>query len=250
MENRNDLIIEELQAISCPILAGCNIALPYSTPSNQYDLELIMQLEDSLQIKRWGSYVPFELPQNYFEALPGIIQSKISIAEENEEDLISLPAKEMPFGVPTGYFDNFKVKIPAENSDNLLEENDHSNAPKKKGKVIGLMSSYLNKYSVAAILLLMFSVSSGVLLRFKENKKFYETMNNMNIKEEIAQVSTEDISNYLNDAPSKNIDYLINPTNSKKSFVLPTYQDFDLNTLQSNSPKEIEEYLTDDYDIL
>ncbi|QES87438.1 hypothetical protein [Rhizosphaericola mali] len=250
MENRNDLIIEELQAISCPILAGCNITLPYSTPSNQYDLELILRLEDSLHIKRWGKYVPFELPNNYFEELPGIIQGKISLVEEDEDDLISFPAKEMPFGIPTGYFENFKVNIPEDIAENLVEENEHTVPLKDKGKMVNLISSYLNKYSVAAILLLMFSVSSGVLLRFKENKKFYEAMNNMNIKEEIAQVSTEDISNYLNDTPSKNIDYLINPTNSNKTYSLPVYDDFDSNLLQSNSPKEIEEYLTDDYDIL
>ena len=72
-------------------------------------------------ISKFSQKTPFEVPKDYFDKLPGIIQSRIGIEEEDEKSAVFdrlKVNKDHPFEVPKNYFRDLPSTIQERTTEN------------------------------------------------------------------------------------------------------------------------------------
>jgi hypothetical protein len=108
MNKEND-ILAELKNIGSS-LAGISRAMPYSVPGDYFEklpgntLAVIKHIEEPEIEHNWGKAMPFHVPAGYFENLTGNLVA-------NATGHVSVQAKEMPLQVPVGYFENLPRQV-------------------------------------------------------------------------------------------------------------------------------------------
>ncbi|MFT7031951.1 MAG: 3-isopropylmalate dehydratase small subunit [Cyclobacteriaceae bacterium] len=192
-------------------------------------------MKKKVDISKLNKKAPFELPENYFDKLPGIIESRVD-AEEDEKATVfdSLKvAKKTPFEVPENYFNKLPDLIQAR----ITEEEDEKavvfdsikvgktlpfEVPKnyfnelpsiiqaralesnKKGRFsFGFAREHV-KWALVPALIALLIVSYSAF--------FSKDAESFNIEDLISQVSSEDLVAYL-EASEISTDEIINAVN-------------------------------------
>lgn len=246
MSTEVENIIRELEGLDCKLLIGLQSVNTFNKPEQDYFFSILVNIEEKGSLFPLSGNDDFQVPAHYFEDqlanLFDIIGTEEVLSEELDEDFVFSFEKEkvgMPFSVPTGYFEQLKPEF--------LDTEEHIIERKEKAKIVSFFQN-VNKYVAAAVILVLFSLGANIMLRIKEEKKAFQLLNNMNINNELADVPTEEILNYLNQSSSKNMDYLINPSRNGNLVNKPlSNQDSSsVDKINSVSDEEILEYLSDE----
>ncbi|ANI90314.1 hypothetical protein A9P82_14040 [Arachidicoccus ginsenosidimutans] len=166
------------------------------------------KLLSALRLKSLDRNNHYSLPDNYFSTFPDKILNKIKTASEDAEDLSfldSLP-KGNVYTVPDGYFDNLTVDIP---SKTIMEE--------AGAKVIQLRPRRnVWRMAVAAAVISGVVLSGGLFLENrgvpseKQHRSYASVIDNSaNIQEDLSNISTNEIANYLNTPDPSDNDTII-----------------------------------------
>lgn len=232
----------ELQELGCQQLVDFQGIHPYKKPTDAYFASNMANIEEKGLLFPYSKEHAFEIPENYFEDLDTNISELISLQSQEETHFYSFEKEKvaMPFAVPENYFEQLRPEF--------LDREARIFEKKEKAKLISFFQN-LNKYVAAAVVLVLFSVGANIMLRIKEEKKAFQMLNNMNINNELADVPTEEIFNYLNQSSSKNMEYLINPNGQNNPIHKMMSKNQDGNAdkgVKGASDKEILEFLSDE----
>ncbi len=242
MNKEENNIKSELEQLGCRQLSALQGVNPYKKPEDAYFESNMDNIEEKGLLYPYSKEMVFDVPENYFTDLDINISELISLQSQDETHLYSFEKDRvnMPFAVPENYFEQLRP--------DFLETEEHIYKKKAKAKVVSFFQN-VNKYVAAAVILVLFSVGANIMLRLKEEKKAFQMLNNMDINNELADVPTEEIFNYLNQSSSKNMEYLINPSgqNNPVHKMMSRYPKENNGTnVKDASDKEILEYLSDD----
>lgn len=206
MSKEVENIITELEQLGCSQLIDLHSVNCYSRPTEAYWMSNVSSIEEKGMLFPISRAQVLEVPQGYFEDLSDSIQDIVSQSDEVETTGFSFESNKvsMPFALPENYFEQLRA--------DFLETETYIYEKKEKAKVISFFQN-LNKYVAAAVILVLFSVGGNIMIRVKEERKAFQMLNNMNINNELADIPTEEIFNYLNQSSSKNLEYLIKPNN-------------------------------------
>ena len=138
-------------------------------------------LDISQTVAELTEETPFNIPQgSYFEHFPKRILERIQDLEEDPSlDFLGNLDKEMPFKVPTGYFNQFKPVIPNENT--------------KSGKVIPFRR--ILRYAIAASLVGVLTVWGFM----SDNINTTDNYSLVNMEAGIESISLDAYDSYLNE---------------------------------------------------
>lgn len=138
-------------------------------------------LDISQTVAELTEKTPFNIPQgSYFEHFPKRILERIQDLEEDPSlDFLGNLDKEMPFKVPTGYFNQFKPVIPNENT--------------KSGKVIPFRR--ILRYAIAASLVGVLTVWGFM----SDNTNITDNYSLVNMEAGIESISLDAYDSYLNE---------------------------------------------------
>jgi len=138
-------------------------------------------MSKKLDISKLNKKAPYGVPKDYFESLPEIIQSRISL--EDEEDNVAVfdsieTSKKLPFEVPDRYFELLPSVI----------QNKTQESKKSKEVAFGFGRQQL-KWALIPAAIAIFIVGRIFL--------FPSSIETSNTDELIAQVSSQDLIAYL-----------------------------------------------------
>lgn len=138
-------------------------------------------LDISQTVAELTDKTPFNTPQpSYFEHFPKRILERIQdLEEEPSLDFLGNLDKEMPFKVPTGYFNQFKPVIPNENI--------------KSGKVIPFRR--ILRYAIAASIAGLITVWGFM----SDHKNASDSFSLVNMEAGIESISLDAYDSYLNE---------------------------------------------------
>lgn len=148
-------------------------------PKSKYIQDELLDISQT--VAELTDETPFNTPQpNYFEHFPKRILERIQDLEEDPSlDFLGNLDKEMPFKVPTGYFNQFKPVIPNENI--------------KSGKVIPFRR--VLRYAIAASLVGVLTVWGFM----SDNKNTTDSYSLVNMEAGIESISLDAYDSYLNE---------------------------------------------------
>jgi hypothetical protein len=148
-------------------------------PKSKYIKEELLDISQT--VAELTDETPFNTPQpNYFEHFPKRILERIQDLEEDPSlDFLGNLDKEMPFKVPTGYFNQFKPVIPNENI--------------KSGKVIPFRR--VLRYAIAASLVGILTVWGFM----SDNQNTTDSYSLVNMEAGIESISLDAYDSYLNE---------------------------------------------------
>lgn len=148
-------------------------------PKSKYIQDELLDISQT--VAELTDETPFSTPQpNYFEHFPKRILERIQDLEEDPSlDFLGNLDKEMPFKVPTGYFNQFKPVIPNENI--------------KSGKVIPFRR--VLRYAIAASLVGILTVWGFM----SDNQNTTDSYSLVNMEAGIESISLDAYDSYLNE---------------------------------------------------
>jgi hypothetical protein len=234
MKNR-ETILHELRQIS-EAVANLGTENIFTVPANYFEqfpasvLARIMSENADLGLKT----NPFNVPKGYFDGLPGNILNRIkqqqvqSVEEELNEiaPLLNTVSKKPVYAVPDGYFESLEVTVPLKVAQ-----------PREKVFSLG-KPRRIFQYAVAACTAGILMVGAylytnkGTATPDQAMAIPYDSAIKMNVSQELANVNTQDIDQYLEEAPT--VGYAIN-TPAEEVDV----QEY----IQAVSDEEIDQYL-------
>jgi hypothetical protein len=137
-------------------------------------------MKKKVDISKLNKKAPFELPDNYFDKLPGIIESRIAEEEDARIRVFnsSKVDKKLPFEVPENYFNDLPSIIQAR----------AMNTNKKEGFSFGFAKENI-KWALVPALIALLIVSYSVFFNYDRES--------FNTEQLISQVSSEDLVAYL-----------------------------------------------------
>ena len=192
-------------------------------------------MKKKVDISKLNKKAPFELPENYFDKLPGLIESRIAVEEDEKVTIFdSLKvAKKTPFEVPENYFNKLPDLIQARITEEEVEkavvfdslkvgktlpfevpENYFNELPsiiqakalesnKKESFSFGFAREHV-KWALVPALIALLIVSYSMF--------FNKDVESFNTEDLISQVSSEDLVAYL-EASEISTDEIINAVN-------------------------------------
>ncbi|PZP45151.1 MAG: hypothetical protein DI598_13715 [Pseudopedobacter saltans] len=239
MSTEVENIIKELEGLDCRLLIDLQSVKCFAYPRESYFQTNLSNIEEKGILFPYSKENLYQIPENYFENQIENL-SEITIASELEEEPFTFEKEKvfMPFAIPSGYFEQLRP--------DFLDKEEAIIEKKETAKIVSFFQN-LNKYVAAAVILVVFSLGANIMLHLKQEKKAYQLLNNMNINNELADVPTEEILNYLNQSSSKNMEYLINPTGGENLINKAISNGkSDKNNLNGASNEEILEFLSDE----
>tara|TARA_R110000868_G_scaffold285803_1_gene546281 strand:- start:105 stop:683 length:579 start_codon:yes stop_codon:yes gene_type:complete len=153
-------------------------------------------MSKKLDISKLNKKAPYGVPKDYFEKLPGIIQSRIALEDEKDNVVVfdSIDtSKKLPFEVPERYFE----QLPSVIQNKTLE------SKKSKEVSFGFGRQHV-KWVLIPAAIAIFIVGRIFL--------FTESVETSNTEELIAQVSSQDLIAYL-EMSDLSTDEIINTVN-------------------------------------
>jgi len=198
---RNTDILKELEQIS-PAVAQISEETPYQVPVGYFDtLDTVIMAriaaggieEDSL-LHVAGKQMPQDVPQGYFDTLSDSILSKIKAQQGIQtatEELVELSpllaglSKANLYEVPAGYFENLSAGITEKTTET---------------KVVSMFSRKVwIRYAAAAVLfgMIAFGITFFSSQSTVSGPDFPTAKTEEQINKELAQISEEEIINYL-----------------------------------------------------
>ncbi|MFT3846671.1 MAG: hypothetical protein QM725_16545 [Lacibacter sp.] len=240
---RSTEILNELAAISTTV-SGIGAKMPYSLPDDYFDtLDTVIMAriaagghEETSLLQTLDKEMLQTVPEGYFDGLAGTIMSKIKSAAEPsvEEELQTLSSvlaginRTNPYEVPSDYFDSLAGNITSKANE---------------AKVVSLFSQKIwKRFAVAAAFILF----AGFGLKFfMQNRDKQETVSAIpqikteeQIKTELAQISDEEIINYLKaNADAKDAEVIASLVDQSK---LPNEADYMDDAFLESFMKELE----------
>lgn len=222
-DNNNVLQVQEELDQLAPLLNSIGKTAPFNVPVGYFDgiatavlnklnnqatassqPEILEELEQTAPLlNKISTALPYSVPPTYFEELPASVLNSIKAAgehiavQQNEvfEELEQLAPvlntikKTGPYTVPGGYFEQFKV--PVHNLENVPE-----------AKIVQIHHRKTRWFTwLAAASIISILATGGYLFwnnRYNQNKP--------SIESNLANVSDDDISNYLNTLPVPGIE--------------------------------------------
>jgi len=186
-------------------------------------------LDISQTVAELTEETPFNTPQeSYFEHFPKRILERIQdLEEEPSLDFLGNLDKEVPFKVPTGYFNQFKPVIPNE----II----------KSGKIIPFKR--ILRYSIAASIAGLLTVWGFV----SDNKKTSDSYSFVNMEASIESISLDGYDSYLNeDAVSGIPDLPSEESDMQSTLLVEINKDVIEEILQEIPENDISLYLNQD----
>lgn len=199
---RSTEILKELEQIS-PAVAQISEETPYQVPVGYFDtLDTVIMariaaggIEENSLLYVAGKQMPLDVPQGYFDTLSDSILSKIK-AQQNiqtaTEELSELSpllaglSKANLYEVPAGYFENLSVGITEKTTET---------------KVVSMFSRKVwIRYAAAAVLFGMIAFGINFFIQQPSNGLvdfIPEIKTEEQINKELAQISEDEIINYL-----------------------------------------------------
>jgi hypothetical protein len=219
-------ILDELRQIS-PKLAETAMLTPYRVPPGYFDalpVLVMTRLEQEAQLPAIQD-MAYSLPDGYFESLAGNILEKIrkqenplhEVQAELQEvaPLLNTISRTNIYSVPEGYFDTISF-VPAA----------------KPAKVINLrFAKKWTQYATAAVLGGIL-VTGGFLFTDRNNTN-NSTYSRMDVSGELDKVSETDLSAYLSNPESPDVDAVAEVKNN----------------INSMSDEELDQYLSENQDM-
>jgi hypothetical protein len=196
-------------------------------PKSKYIKDELLDISQT--VAELTDETPFNTPQpSYFEHFPKRILERIQDLEEDPSlDFLGNLDKEMPFKVPTGYFNQFKPVIPNENI--------------KSGKVIPFRR--VLRYAIAASLVGVLSVWGFM----SDNKNTTDSYSLVNMEDGIESISLDAYDSYLNEDAVSGIPELPSEESDMQSTLLVEInKDVIKEILQEIPENDISSYLNQD----
>lgn len=196
-------------------------------PKSKYIKDELLDISQT--VAELTDETPFNTPQpSYFEHFPKRILERIQDLEEDPSlDFLGNLDKEMPFKVPTGYFNQFKPVIPNENI--------------KSGKVIPFRR--VLRYAIAASLVGVLTVWGFM----SDNKNTTDSYSLVNMEAGIESISLDAYDSYLNEDAVSGIPELPSEESDMQSTLLVEInKDVIKEILQEIPENDISSYLTQD----
>jgi hypothetical protein len=196
-------------------------------PKSKYIKDELLDISQT--VAELTDETPFNTPQpNYFEHFPKRILERIQDLEEDPSlDFLGNLDKEMPFKVPTGYFNQFKPVIPNENI--------------KSGKVIPFRR--VLRYAIAASLVGALTVWGFM----SDNKNTTDSYLLVNMEAGIESISLDAYDSYLNeDAVSGIPDLPSEESDMQSTLLVEINKDVIEEILQEIPENDISLYLNQD----
>ncbi len=196
-------------------------------PKSKYIQDELLDISQT--VAELTDETPFNTPQpNYFEHFPKRILERIQDIEEDPSlDFLGNLDKEMPFKVPTGYFNQFKPVIPNENI--------------KSGKVIPFRR--VLRYAIAASLVGALTVWGFM----SDNKNTTDSYSLVNMEAGIESISLDAYDSYLNeDAVSGIPDLPSEESDMQSTLLVEINKDVIKEILQEIPENDISSYLNQD----
>lgn len=200
---RSTDILKELEQIS-PAVAQISEETPYQVPVGYFDsLDTVIMariaaggIEENSLLQVAGKQMPQDVPQGYFDTLSDNILSKIkaqqSIQTATEElrelsPLLAGLSKVNLYEVPAGYFENLSAGITEKTTET---------------KVVSMFSRKVwIRYAAAAVLFGMIAFGINFFMQPTTNDfvndDFFRPITEEQINKELAQISEDEIINYL-----------------------------------------------------
>jgi len=207
---------------------------PFSLRSVNIEMPKSKHIRDELldisqTVAELTEETPFNTPQeSYFEHFPKRILERIQdLEEEPSLDFLGNLDKEVPFKVPTGYFNQFKPVIPNE----II----------KSGKIIPFKR--ILRYSIAASIAGLLTVWGFV----SDNKKTSDSYSFVNMEASIESISLDGYDSYLNeDAVSGIPDLPSEESDMQSTLLVEINKDVIEEILQEIPENDISLYLNQD----
>lgn len=213
---------EELEQLA-PLLNSISKTGPFNVPAGYFDgiaasilyqlnnegtrsrqPEILEELEQTAPLlNKISTTLPYSVPSTYFQQLAANVLNSIKAAEENIEGqqnevfeeleqlapVLNTIKKTGPYTVPAGYFDQFNVPVHA-----------FENVPEAKlVQIHHRKTRWVTWLAAASIISIL--ATGGYLFW---NNRYYQ--NKPSIESNLANLSDDDISNYLNTLPVPGIE--------------------------------------------
>lgn len=191
-----------------PTLAAIEKTNPFSVPDGYFD-QMQQQLQSRIGIAQFDNEEPyFNVPDNYFETLESKITSVINLEHLKEI------SDNQAFSIPENYFDTLEEKIKAKIGSEVLKTS--------QPKVRRLFSSWKTYAAAASITAI---ISFGIYFNSKNN----------NLEAQIAKLPADDIVEYLQ---------LYSDAGDAPIIIKNLGTEFDISELSPDvTEQEIEQYL-------
>lgn len=225
MDSRNE-IMKELNELSTTV-AGIGSQNPYKVPEGYWDT-LASGVLAQIHLQQAKNRPTYTTPPGYFNHLAANVLGKITgttatetetIQNELEQHapLLGTLNKKMPYAVPEGYFEQFRVTVPLQPSAVVVPLH-------KKARE---WFAYLSAAVVAGIM-----IAGAYMLA--DNSGTYNSIKNIDVKEGVARLSEDEIVNYLDTHPNSNPD-IVSPREEEETDLQ--------NSISNMSEDEIQQYL-------
>ncbi|MEJ7682840.1 MAG: hypothetical protein WKG06_34270 [Segetibacter sp.] len=191
--NNNNQILQELREI-CPLTAKISKTNVYSVSSSYFN-NLSEEILDRINLIKEHAYnfpssTPFSVPEDYFKNLSEVILQKVighyrqlnEVIEETEKiaPLLNTISKKPVYSIPPGFFD--KIQIPS------------VQIKRTKAKVVSINNwSKFLKFSAAAVITSILAIGVYTIT----GRDFITSRRNNNAKNEVKNLSKEEIVNFL-----------------------------------------------------
>jgi|GEM_PF-5249328 len=224
----------ELDELGCNQLMRLQSVSPFQQPNAHYFESNLSLIEEKDLLFPYSKETVFDVPLHYFDDLSANVMDIVLDGQEDQAYDFEVEKIKMPFALPENYFEQLRPEF--------VDKEIRFEQEKSTAKVVSFFRN-LNKYVAAAVILVLFSVGANIMLHVKEERNAYQMLHNMNINNELADVPTEEIFNYLNESASKNMDYLINHPDGSNLINKVLLQDRDK---QRSSDDEVLQFLSDE----
>jgi hypothetical protein len=194
-------ILEELKDIA-PKLLETGVRMPYFVQDGYFD-----QLGDTILEKATIGLLPnslnnsYQVPDTYFSGLASKILERVkeinveetSLYDENESiaPILNTLPKAMPYIVPANYFEQLTIQIPVERAKVV---------PMKK------MRNWMT-YAAAAVFVGIM-VTGSFLFSDKQQAQDFEKFQNMDVAAALDQVSDSELNSYIDENHANSVDDL------------------------------------------
>lgn len=229
MKNKN-YILQELMEIS-PIIAKIGNINVYTVSTSYFD-DLPEKIIKGIKLYKEHAYnfpssTPYSIPEDYFANFPKIILQKVvtyqgqanEVFEEMEEiaPLLNTISKKQVYSIPPGFFD--KIEIPA------------GRIKKQESKVVSINRwSKFSRLSAAAVITSLLAVGVYTITGIS-----FTTYRNRNAKNEVKNLSKEEIVNFLKSTSSENVTSAYKNKSKNENAIK--------SSLKEISDKEIQQFL-------
>jgi hypothetical protein len=235
-----EIILQELRDIS-EIVANIPKGNTFSLPAGYFDqfpAAVLAQIHAE-NVDFGVKNTPFDVPKGYFDDLAGNILNKIkeqqvqTVEEELNEiaPILNTISRKPVYAVPDGYFESLEVTVPLK-------------VAKPAAKVFSFgkpkrMLQYAVAACTAGILMVgaYLYINKGTATPGQEMAISYDSAMKMNVSEELSDLNTQEIDQYLEESPA--VGYAINTTADEMDV-----QQY----IHSASDEEIDQYLNETAD--